>query len=76
MGALTPKQALENRIRADARNLDLLSPMSSYLTLTGITADCSVRFIEAKRLGDRELLRQAESNLERAADVYAARMRP
>lgn len=73
MPALTPRQALENRIRADARNIDTISPMSSYMTLTGLVADCSVRFLQAKKI-DQELLRAAEHNLERMTRIYVERM--
>lgn len=76
MGVLTPRQALENRFQADARNIETLSPMSSILTRACLVADCAARFVEAKKTGDRELLRAAEDNLTRATAAYTERMRP
>jgi hypothetical protein len=73
MGVLTPQQALANRIRADERNIENLSPMSSALTISCLTADCAVHFIWARKL-DKELARDAENNLERVAQIYAERM--
>lgn len=74
--ALTPRQALENRIRADARNIATWESMEGMVDryklsrLPYIVSDVACRWEEAERLGDQELLRAAELNLTRAALLW------
>lgn len=70
MGTLTPRQALENRIRADARNIDTISPMSSAMTRAWLVADCAVRWQQARETSGT-LSAEAKRNLERATRLYA-----
>ena len=78
MSVLTHRQALENRIIADARNIatwrDMLDRYK-VARLPYLVTDCAVRFVEAKRLareGGTELLRAAEHNLVEIADLWKA----
>jgi hypothetical protein len=73
MGPLTPRQALENLIRNDRRNLGAIRSDTSVETVSRVVADCAVRLFEARELRDDVLVRGAEHNLRLAADAWKAR---
>lgn len=68
---LTPREVLAIRIAADSRNIETWkSALYSLARLAPIAADCAVRFVESKQIGDRELLRKAECNLAEVASLW------
>lgn len=69
---LTPREALENRIAADARNIRFCEQYEST-RLMYVIADIAARYMDAKHLGDEELLRAAEENVVDAGCLWRAR---
>lgn len=69
-GVLTPRQALENVIKNDERNIESFRKYSySQDTVARIIADCAKHLFEAKEI-DKELERLAEYNLKNALDFW------
>ncbi len=71
-GVLTPREALENRIAADARNICFCERYEST-RLMYYCADVAARYMDAKHFGDEELLRAAEENVVDAGRLWRAR---
>ena len=70
---MTPRQVLENRVRADLRNITTLTATTRFDTLACLVADTAVSWSDARKLGDCELLRSAEHNLDILAEIWAKR---
>lgn len=75
MAVLTSRQALENRIKADERNIDTIYEYTPAMTLAYLVADCAVRWQQARETSGT-LSAAAKRNLERVTRIYAERMLP
>ena len=74
MLVLTKIEALERLIVSDFRLANNIGINTSTEMIVTILADCGARFIAARDLGDKELLRSAEHNLRLMSNVYSTRV--
>jgi hypothetical protein len=70
MGVLTPREACENLIAADRRNIETVKrPGYNGNRWADVIADCAVRLFEARKVCP-ELARRAEQNLRDAVEGW------